>query len=113
MVPAPKNPRKKLPKGTRLRLRDQFFRDQISPRQLLEAFDHLPDVRYFVKDAKSRVMALSSRRVAHLGLLSEEEIIGLTDRDYLPAEIADKFLADDQWVIQHGKPLRNRVEMGM
>jgi AraC-like DNA-binding protein/PAS domain-containing protein len=99
--------------ASRLRLRDEFFRNQINPRQLLEAFDHLPGVRYFVKDAHSRLMALSSKRVAHLGLVSEEEVIGLTDREYLPAEIVDQFLADDQWVIRHGKPLRNRVEMGM
>lgn len=112
-----KTPRKALPKAaslpTRLRERDKFFRTQINPRQLLEAFDHLPGFRYFVKDAKSRVMALSSQRVAHLGLTSEEEIVGLTDRDYLPAEIADKFLADDRWVMQHGQPLRNCVEMGL
>lgn len=115
VVPAGKSPGRAAATSVpaRLRLRDQFFRDQISPRQLLEAFDHLPEVRYFVKDAKSRVMALSSKRVAQLGLSSEEEVIGLTDDDYLPAEIADKFLADDQWVIQHGQPLRNRVEMGL
>lgn len=94
-------------------MRDDFFCNQINPRQLLEAFDQLPGVRYFVKDAKSRLMALSDQRVRHLGLSSEEEVIGLTDRDYLPAEIVGKFLADDQWVIKHGKPLRNRVEMGM
>jgi AraC-like DNA-binding protein len=98
--------------ATRLRWRDDFFRHQINPRQLLAAFEHIPGVRYFVKDVKSRLMALSSKRVAQLGLSSEEEVIGLTDRDYLPAEIVDKFLADDQWVIQHAKPLRNRVEMG-
>ncbi len=97
----------------RLELRDEFFRNQINPRQLLEAFDNAPGIRYFVKDAKSRLMALSSKRVSHLGLASEEEVIGLTDRDYLPSEIVDQFLADDQWVIRHGKPLRNRVEMGM
>ena len=97
----------------RLNLRDDFFRHQINPRQLLEAFDHVPGVRYFVKDAQSRLMALSEKRVAHLGLTSEAEVIGLTDREYLPAEIVDQFLADDQWVIRHGKPLRNRVEMGM
>ncbi len=94
-------------------LRDDFFRNQINSRQLLEAFDQVPGVRYFVKDAQSRLMALSSKRLAHLGLASEEDVIGLTDRDYLPAEIVDSFLADDQWVIQHGKPLRNRVEMGI
>jgi AraC-like DNA-binding protein len=94
-------------------LRDDFFRNQINPRQLLAAFDHLPGVRYFVKDAKSRLMALSSQRVAQLGLTSEDAVIGLNDRDYLPAEIVEQFLADDRWVIRHGKPLRNRVEMGM
>jgi AraC-like DNA-binding protein len=94
-------------------LRDDFFRKQINPRQLLDAFDHLPGFRYFVKDTHSRLMALSAQRVTHLGLTSEDEVIGLTDRDYLPSEIVDPFLADDQWVFHHGKPLRNRVEMGM
>ena len=97
----------------RLKLRNDFFQKQINSRQLLEAFDQVPGVRYFVKDAQSRLMALSSKRVAHLGLTSEEQVIGLTDREYLPSEIVDQFLADDQWVIQHGKPLRNRLEMGM
>jgi len=116
---APKAPRRTIKANTerslarRLRLRDDFFRTQINPRQLLDAFDHLPGFRYFVKDVKSRLMALSSKRVSQLGLTSEEQVIGLTDRDYLPAEIVGQFLADDQWVIRHGKPLRNRIEMGM
>ena len=97
----------------RLQLRDDFFHHQINPRQLLEAFDHLPGVRYFVKDLQSRWMALSNKRVSQLGLASEDEVIGLMDRDYLPTEMVDPFLADDQWVFRHGKPLRNRVEMGM
>ena len=104
---------KRRPQAARLRQRDQFFREAISPRELLEAFDNLPGFRYFVKDAESRVMALSSQRVALLGLQSEDEVIGLTDHEYLPAELADQFLADDQWVIQNGKPLRHRVEMGV
>ncbi len=112
----PKPDKKRSPplqKSKRLRLRDEFFRHQINPRQLLEAFDQVPGVRYFVKDSQSRLMALSGKRVEHLGLTSEEEVIGLTDREYLPAEIADQFLADDLWVIQNRRPLRNRVEMGM
>ena len=97
----------------RLKLRDDFFHNQINPRQLLEAFEHLPGVRYFVKDAQSRLMAMSSARVSQLGLASENEIIGLTDREFTPPENAEQFLADDHWVIRHGKPLRNRVEMGV
>ncbi len=111
----PRKPRAAVERSlaARLKLRDHFFCNQINPRQLLEAFDNAPGIRYFVKDAKSRLMALSSKRVSHLGLASEEEVIGLTDREYLPSEIVGQFLADDQWVIRHGKPLRNRVEMGM
>ena len=56
---------------------------------------------------------MSSTRVSQLGLTSEEEIIGLTDRDFLPSENVEQFLADDQWVIRHGQPLRNRIEMGV
>ncbi len=101
------------PLAQRLQWRDEFFGGLINPRQLLAAFDQIPGIRYFVKDARSRVMALSARRVQQLGLSSENEVIGLTDREYLPAEIVGDFLADDQWVIRHGKPLRNRIEMGM
>ncbi len=100
------------PLANRLKLRDDFFRHQINPRQLLDAFDHLPGFRYFVKDAHSRLMALSGKKVAQLGLTSEAEIVGLTDHDYLPSGSVDQLLADDQWVFRHGKPLRNRVEMG-
>ena len=97
----------------RLKSRDEFFRNQVNSRQLLEAFEHLPGVRYFVKDAQSRLMAMSSTRVSQLGLKSEDELVGLTDRDFLPHENAERFMADDQWVIRHAKPLRNRIEMGV
>lgn len=107
------NPKAAHSRASRLKLRDEFFGKQVSPRQLLEAFDHLPGVRYFVKDAQSRLMAMSNARVSQLGLTSEDEIVGLTDHDFLPYENAEQFLADDQWVIRHGKPLRNRIEMGV
>ena len=116
---APKRPRRiPIPSTapsliSRLKLRDAFFSNQINLRQPLHAFDQMPAFRYFVKDTESRLMALSDKRVSQLGLTSEDEVIGMTDRDYLPSEIVDQFLADDQWVIRHGNPLRNRVEMGM
>lgn len=95
----------------RTRLRDHFFRRQIDPTQLLQPLEHLPGILYFVKDAQSRLMAISGESVARMGFHDEAEIIGRTVRDYLPAHLADKYLADDQWVIRHGKPLQNVVEM--
>lgn len=106
-------PRNIQTRAKRLKFRDAFFRSLGSVRQLLEIIDNLPGVRYFVKDAKSRMIAVSRRRVQYLGLKSEIDIIGLTDLDYLPSDQVGKFLADDQRVIRTGRPLRNRVEMGM
>ena len=97
--------------NSRARLRDNFFRHQIDPEQLLQPFAQLPGVLYFVKDAQSRLMAISRESAVRMGFQTEAEIIGRTVHDYLPPELADKYLADDQWVVRHGKPLRNIVEM--
>ena len=73
----------------RVRLRDNFFRHQIDPKQLLQPFAHLPGILYFVKDAQSRWMAISGESGGRMGFRDEEEMIGRTVRDYLPAHLAD------------------------
>jgi AraC-like DNA-binding protein len=92
------------------RLRADFF-GRIDPSQLLQPLDHLPDVLYFVKDAESRLMAVSPGSITRLGFKTDRDMIGLTDREFVAPELADKYLADDQWVLRHGRPLRNIVEM--
>ncbi|MBC8003506.1 MAG: AraC family transcriptional regulator [Opitutaceae bacterium] len=94
-----------------LRLRKVFFQRNCAATELLQPFNHIPGVLYFVKDAQSRLMAISAEAVQRLGFKSEEELIGRKSHEYLPKDIADKFLADDRWIIQHGKPLLNMVEM--
>ncbi|MDB6174053.1 MAG: transcriptional regulator with sensor, AraC family [Chthoniobacteraceae bacterium] len=56
-------------------------------------------------------MAISPGSVARMGFASEEEIIGRSVHDYLPADLADKYIADDQWVLKNGKPLLNVLEI--
>jgi PAS domain S-box-containing protein len=38
--------------------------------------------------------------------LSREDLLGKTDYDVVPAELADKYRRDDQWVHETGNPLR-------
>src|SRR5206468_8184481 len=53
-----------LPLDQRLRIRDDFFlRAGIDPRQFLQAFDEIPGLYYFIKDAQSRTM-LNTREYA-------------------------------------------------
>lgn len=71
--------------------------------------DNLPDSIY-VKDTKSRFV-IGNIEVAHrAGVATPDELIGKTDTDFYQQELASKYYADEQEVIQSGRPLINREE---
>jgi PAS domain S-box-containing protein len=105
-----KNQKSALPLRERLKLRDDFMR-RVPLRDALRPFDEIAGVLYVVKDAQSRVMAISQESVKRMGYESEDDVIGKTPYEYLSPELADKFVTDDQWVLRHGEPRRNMVEM--
>jgi AraC-like DNA-binding protein len=97
----------------RLRLRESFFHAAgIDPRQFLQAFDHVPGLFYFVKDAHSRTM-LNTREYAQLrGRGSDEAIVGKRPSEYLARDLAEHYEDDDRKVLASGQPLRNIIEIG-
>ncbi|HKS67182.1 MAG TPA: response regulator [Candidatus Acidoferrales bacterium] len=88
----------------------QMERDLGEERRLLRLLiDNVPDYIY-VKDKESRFV-IANRAVAELiGAKSPNEVLGKTDFDYFPPDIAASFFADEQAVIRSGKPLINREE---
>jgi AraC-like DNA-binding protein len=90
----------------------RFFEQAIEVRQLLRTFDHLPGVHYFVKDAESRTMGVSPGSIIRMGGRTEADVIGMKPHDYLPSDLAEKYLADDRRVIRTGRPLVNLLELG-
>ncbi len=90
----------------------QAFLNQVEPSQpFRDLFEHLPGVYFFAKDRESRMMCASRPIYERLGCASEEEIVGTTDYDYFPKQIADSFVEDDQQVMCSGEPLTNHVEI--
>jgi PAS domain S-box-containing protein len=71
--------------------------------------DHLPDSVY-VKDMASRKVMANLAEVRLSGLQSEAELLGKNDFVLYPRELAEKFHADDQVVLQTGQPVINREE---
>lgn len=71
--------------------------------------DSLPSAVY-VKDRECRARVVNLAAVRNGGMKSESEIIGKTDFDFFPREIAEGFFADDQKVIKEGKPVLDREE---
>ena len=71
--------------------------------------DNLPDAIY-VKDTECRKTIANVADVRNMGKQSEAEVLGKTDYDLYPAEIAAGFYADDHYVIQSGKSVINKEE---
>jgi diguanylate cyclase (GGDEF)-like protein/PAS domain S-box-containing protein len=80
-------------------------------RNLLRTLvDNIPDIIY-VKDTESRFV-LGNINVAQLmGAATPEELIGKTDHDFYPEELAAQFLADEQEVIRSGQTMLNKEEL--
>lgn len=60
--------------------------------------DNIPDVIY-VKDLECRKTVTNFADMRIMGVKSESEVIGKTDFDFYPKEIAEKFYVDDMEVI--------------
>ena len=81
----------------------------VEERNLLRALiDNLPDYIY-VKDMAARKTLSNAADVRALGCKSEAEVLGKTDFDFFPRELAEKLFADDREVLK-GQPHVNREE---
>jgi two-component system sensor histidine kinase/response regulator len=79
-------------------------------RNLLRTvIDNLPDGIY-VKDTACRKTVVNLADLRTMRCASEAEALGKTDFEFFPPEVAEKFYADDQSVIQTGQPVINREE---
>ena len=76
---------------------------------LRTVIDNIPDPIY-AKDRNSRKTLANMADVHNIGAQSEAEVLGKDDFDLFPKEVAEKFTADDQTVIQLGEPVINREE---
>ncbi len=85
----------------------------VRERNLLRILiDSLPDYVY-VKDPESRFLLLNEQHVHHLGYETEADILGKTDFDFYPRELAEQFYNDEQAVVRSGQPLLSKEEPGL
>ena len=89
--------------------RRQSQEELIKERLLLSTvIDNLPATVY-VKDLKLRKILANKADLELIGK-SEDQVIGKTDHDVFPPELANAFTADDREVIETGEPVLNREE---
>ncbi len=75
-------------------------------KTLMEAW---PDLVY-VKDRESRFLAANAKTAAVMGAKSPEEMVGRTDMDYHPTDLATVFVANERRLMATGQAIMEREE---
>ncbi|MBD3421432.1 MAG: SpoIIE family protein phosphatase [Chitinivibrionales bacterium] len=79
-------------------------------RNLLRTLiDNMPDY-IFIKDAESRFVINNKAHIHLLGAQEQRDLIGRTDMDIFPGQLAARYFSDEQVVLQTGKSIINREE---
>jgi len=87
----------------------QFLRE-CSALALLEMYDLMPDVLFWMKNKDGKIMHANSVFIEHIGARSLEQAIGLTDYDFTSRALAKQYVEDDKRVLR-GQLVTDRLEM--
>jgi len=91
---------------TKLKAERAAANERLSLQALI---DRLPD-NLWVKDVNSRFVIANQATAARMGFAGVGNLIGKTDLELLPPEIANKFYADEQTIVRSGKPMTDIEE---
>jgi AraC-like DNA-binding protein len=87
------------------------FLDTLEPGEhITQLMSCLPETNYFAKDTLGRFVLVDDGFVEMLSRRSAEEILGRTDHDFFPRDVAEKYVRDDRNVMTTGQTLRGMVE---
>jgi PAS domain S-box-containing protein len=76
----------------------------VHERQLLRTLIDLLPETFYIKDLDSRFLVANEALAKHFGKETASQILGLSDADFFPAELADKYRAEEVKVFG-GEPL--------
>jgi len=71
----------------------------------------LPEICFYVKDANYKLIMCNNVGVRLFNLKEKAEVIGKSEYDFFPPSMADPIHEDDVMVIEHLKPVINRMEL--
>lgn len=84
----------------------------VERERLRALIDNVPDYMY-VKDVDCRFLVANLSVAQQMGAKSPEELLGKSDFDFYPRELAETFFNDERKVILSGRPEVNREEVGL
>jgi PAS domain S-box-containing protein len=102
--------------GTRAMFTDITGRQQAEKalaqeRNLLLTLVHNAPDPIYVKDIENRFMICNMALARQMGAATPDELVGKTDFDFHPQEMAVQYYADERILFQSGRPLLNHKEL--
>lgn len=86
----------------RMRLDEAIAKERNLLRTLI---DNVPDYVY-VKDTEGRFIIGNTATVRQMGFNNEKDILGKTDFDFFPRDLAEKYAATEQEILHSGKGIQ-------
>lgn len=83
----------------------------LSPETMVELFEQLPEVAFFIKDRLGRYTAVNASLLRRSGLRERTDLLGKTVGEIFPPDLAARFEAQDSAVIRTGRPVRDQLEL--
>ncbi len=90
-------------------LQENFLNKVASNSQFLALFNWLPDAHLYVKDLSGRFMVVNQASALRNGFRSPHEIIGKTDFDIHPPQMAAAYVEEDQKVMLGRRPIPEQI----
>jgi len=78
---------------------------------LVNLFDQIPDIAFFVKDTGGRYIAVNHSLVSRHGMPGKSEVLGRRPRDICPGEFGDLPSQQDTHILTTGESLLDHLEM--
>src|SRR5262245_41938700 len=99
-------------RAARLKERESWLRKIDGAFLFHRLFDLIPGVSFFAKNRKGEMMFASRSVLERYHLREESDIVGLTDFDLSPHDMARAHVLDDEQIYRSGQPILNRIELG-
>jgi PAS domain S-box-containing protein len=74
-------------------------------------FDGVPDIVFFVKDAKGRYLSVNDTLAKRCGLATKDEVIGRTAEELFPPPLGTAFAGQDRALLEGGPAIRDHLEI--
>ena len=85
--------------------RRRFFQRLGNPWDMGLLFDYLPDTFFYTKNLRGQFVMVNQALASLLGNTTPEAMIGKTDHDFSPRDMADLYVAEDRRVIETRRPV--------